>query len=93
MQNNIIKYAKVSKDRDVKKVDTFGVKFFDGDVETAIKQVIEETYSFKTPISINIEGENYNYFNMFALLNKKDLNKAIKTEFELYCNEKGYNLC
>lgn len=91
VQNNLIKYAKVSKDHDVKKVDSFGVKFYDNNVEEAIKQVIEETYSFKTPISINLESENYNYFNMFALLNKKDLSKAIKTEFDMYCNEKGFN--
>lgn len=91
VQNNLIKYAKVSKDRDVKKVDTFGVKFYDGSVNEAIKQIVEETYSFKNPISINLEGEIYNYFDMFALLSKKDLQKAIKTEFELYCSEKGYN--
>ena len=91
VQNNIIKYAKISKDRDVKKIDSFGVKFYDNDVETAIKQIVEETYSYKTPISINLESENYKYFNMFALLNKKDLSKAIRTEFDLYCNEKGFN--
>lgn len=33
----------------------------------------------------------YNYFNMFALLNKNDLQKAIKTEFESYCSDKKYN--
>ena len=91
VQNNLIKYAKVSKDRDVKKIDSFGVKFYDNNVEEAIKQIVEETYSFKTPISINLESENYKYFDMFALLNKKDLAKAIKTEFDLYCNEKGFN--
>lgn len=91
VQNNLIKYAKVSKDHDVKKIDSFGVKFYDNNVEEAIKQVIEETYSFKTPVSINLENENYNYFDMFALLNKKDLGKAIKTEFDLYCNEKSFN--
>lgn len=91
VQNNLIKYAKVSKDHDVKKVEAFGIKFFEGNVENAIKQIVEETYSFKTPVSINLTGENYNYFDMFSLLNKKDLQKAIKTEFDAYCNEKGYN--
>jgi membrane carboxypeptidase/penicillin-binding protein len=28
---------------------------------------------------------------MFALLSKKDLQKAIKTEFESFCADKGYN--
>ena len=33
----------------------------------------------------------YNYFQVFALLNKKDLPKAIQTEFEGYCADKNYN--
>ncbi len=33
----------------------------------------------------------YNYFDMFALLTKNDLQKAIKTEFDSFCSEKGYN--
>ena len=28
---------------------------------------------------------------MFALLSNKDLSKAIKTEFEMYCSDQGYN--
>lgn len=92
IQNNIIKYAKISKEHDDIKVDSFGVKFYDNDnINVAIKQVIEETYSYKTPISINLSEEIYNYFDMFALLNKKDLQQAIKTEFESYCTDKGYN--
>ncbi len=90
IEDNIIKYAKVSKDHDNLKVESFGVKFYEN-IDDAIKQTIEETYSYKTPISINITEETYNYFNMFALLNKKDLAKAIKTEFESYCADKGYN--
>lgn len=91
VQNNLIKYAKVSKERDMKKVEAFGVKFYEGNVEETIKQIVEETYSFKNPISINLVGENYNYFDMFSLLTKKDLQKAIKTEFDSYCIEKGFN--
>ena len=90
IEEHLIKYAKVTKDRDNIKVESFGVKFFDklGD---AISQVIEETYSQKTPISVNLSEEMYNYFDMFALLTKNDLQKAIKTEFESYCADKGYN--
>ena len=90
IENNIIKYAKVSKDHDNLKVESFGVKFYEN-LDDAIKQVIEETYSYKTPICINLTEETYNYFSMFALLNRKDLIKAIKTEFESYCADKGYN--
>lgn len=90
LENNIIKYAKVTKDRDIVKIESFGVKFYDN-IDKAIKQIIDETYSYKTPISINLSEEMYNYFNMFALLNKNDLQKAIKTEFDSYCAEKKYN--
>lgn len=90
IEDNIIKYAKVAKDHDDLKVESFGVKFYEN-MDEAIKQIIEETYSYKVPITINLTEESYNYFTMFALLNKKDLAKAIKTEFESYCADKGYN--
>lgn len=90
IEENLIKYAKVSKDHDNLKVESFGVKFYDK-LGPAIEQVIEETYSQKTPISINLSEEMYNYFDMFALLSKNDLQKAIKTEFESFCADKGYN--
>ena len=90
IEDNIIKYAKVTKNHDDLKVESFGVKFYEN-MDEAIKQIIEETYSYKVPISINLAEETYDYFSMFALLNKKDLAKAIKTEFESYCADKGYN--
>lgn len=90
IEPNIIKYAKVSKERDILTVESFGIKFYDrlGD---AIKQVISDTYSFKIPISINLSEESYQYFYMFSLLNKNDLKKAIATEFESLCAERGVN--
>ena len=60
-------------------------------MDEAIPQVIEETYSQKTPISVNLSEEMYNYYDMFALLTKNDLQKAIKTEFESFCADKAYN--
>ncbi len=90
VESNIIKYAKVSKEHEKIKVESFGVKFYDN-LEKTIDQIIEETYSYKTPISINLSEEVYNYFDMFALLSNKDLSKAIKTEFEMYCSDQGYN--
>lgn len=90
IEENIIKYAKISKDHDQIKVESFGVRFYDR-LEQTIKQIIEETYSYKTPISINLSDEMYNYFQIFSLLNKKDLPKAIRTEFEAYCADKNYN--
>lgn len=91
IEENIIKYAKVSKERDQIKVESFGVKFYDN-LDKTIQQIVEETYSYKTPISINLSEEMYNFFHVFALLNKKDLPKAIHTEFESYCADKNFNL-
>lgn len=90
IEEHLIKYAKVSKDRDKIKVDAFGLMFYDR-IGEAIEQIVQETYSQKTPISINLSEEMYNYFDMFALLTKNDLQRAIKTEFESYCSDKGYN--
>ena len=90
IENNLIKYAKVTKERENLKVDSFGVKFYD-QIGPAINQIISETYSYKTPISINLSEETYQYFYFFNLLNKTDLKRAIDTEFESYCYDKGYN--
>ena len=90
IESNVIKYAKVSKERETLKIESFGIKFYDQLGET-IKQIIAETFSYKTPISINLSEEVYNYFYMFNLLNKTDLKKAIETEFESYCFDKNLN--
>ncbi|MBR0428023.1 MAG: hypothetical protein IJK18_07495 [Clostridia bacterium] len=89
-EENLIKYAKVSKERDEMKVESFGIRFFE-DLTEEIEKIIEETYSFSTPISINLSNEKYLYFDIFSLLNKKDIEKTIQTEFESFCEEKNYN--
>lgn len=90
IEENLIKYAKVTKEREDLKVESFGIKFYDN-IGKAIEQIIAETYSYKIPVSINLSEEAYNYFYFFNLLNKNDLKKAIETEFESFCFEKGYN--
>ena len=90
IENNIIKFAKLSKDHDNVRIESFGMKFYDN-IDEAIKQVISETYSYKTPISVNLSDEKYTYADLFSLLNKKDLEKAVETEFDFYCSETGKN--
>lgn len=90
IDKNIIKYAKISREKDDLKVDAFGIKIY-SDFQETMDQIISETFSFKDPISVNISDEAYNYFYMSDLLNKKDLDKAIGTEFESLCVEKQYN--
>lgn len=91
VQKNLIKYAKVSKERSNFKVEAYGVKFYDGDIEKTIEQIVKETYSFQLPISINIGDEKYTYSNVFALLKAQDLEKAMDTEFEFFCNNNNLN--
>ena len=91
IEDNLIKYAKVSKDNNILKVEAFGVKTLDS-FEKNVEQIVEETYSYKTPISINSADENYNYFYLFNMLSQKDLDSMVKTEFEAKCAEKELNI-
>lgn len=90
IESNVIKYAKVTKEREALKIESFGMKFYEklGD---AVKQIISETFSYKIPITVNLSEDMYNYFYMFSMLNKNDLRKAIETEFESYCYDKSVN--
>ncbi len=90
IENNLIKYAKLTKENNIIKVDSFNMKFYDK-LDKALEQIISETYSYRTPISINLSGEQYNYFKIFSLLNKKDINSVISTEFESICYENQKN--
>ena len=90
IESNLIKYAKVTKDHELLKVESFGIKFYDK-LGEALEQIVSETFSYHIPISVNLSEEMYNYFYMFSLLNKNDLKKAIDTEFESYCYDKKIN--
>jgi len=89
LEKNLIKYAKLTKNNDDIKIDSYGIKFYD-DINKTIQKIVEETYSFNIPISINVSEEMYNYFEVFSGLTKRDMDIAINTEFELLCSEKGY---
>ena len=91
IQDNLIKYAKISKEHNNFKVEAYGVKFYDKDIEKTIEQIVKETYSYQVPISINIGKEKYTYANIFNLLKPQDLEKSIDTEFEFFCNNTNKN--
>ena len=91
IEDNLIKYAKVSEENNIRKVESFGIKFFDN-FDEAVNQIVEETYSFKTPIRINTEKPEFNFFEIFGMLNKKDREDIIKTEFENICLDKSTNV-
>jgi len=90
IDSKIIKYAKVTKDKNSTKVESFGLKIYDNLQET-INQIVSETFSYKVPISTNLANEEYHKMKVFSLLNQKDIGNVIKTEFENVCEEKNQN--
>lgn len=90
IDDNLIKYAKVSKEKDNYKIESSGTKFYE-DINQAIKQIVVETNSSKIPISTNITGESYDYFSFYSGIKEKDLDKSLGMEFEMQCAEKGVN--
>lgn len=90
IDKNLIKYAKVNRNKDILKIEAFNVETFE-DLEETLSKIIIETNSSKIPISINISKEMYNYFDVFAILEKKDITKSLDIEFEMLCNKKGYH--
>ncbi|MBO5413317.1 MAG: hypothetical protein J6A29_03315 [Clostridia bacterium] len=91
VQNNLIKYAKVSRENENIKIENYGVKFYEQDLPQTIEKIVDETFSYKTPISINISNEKYTNAEIFGLLNDADQKKSIKTEFDYFYNQAGKN--
>lgn len=90
IEKNIIKYAKVSSEKESIKIDAFGVKFYDR-LNEAMEQIMSETDSYSIPVSVNLSNESYQYFNILAILKGKDIEEVIKTEFESYCYDEKLN--
>ena len=67
IDNNIIKYAKLQKDKDSVKVEAYNVAFCEDDLESSIKRIISETYSYQIPVSINLSDEIYSTFDVFSI--------------------------
>lgn len=88
IENDVIKYAKIRKEKDLVKVEAFNVVFYE-DLKSTIRQIITETNSNKIPIVTNLSDETYNYFQISSLMNKQDMKKAIELEFDLLCDERN----
>ena len=90
ISNQVIKYAKVTKNNDQLDVASFGVKFYDN-LERDLQQIISETNSGNIPICIDTHNEKVNYFSIFGLLSKADTKRTIETEYETLCSDKHMN--
>jgi hypothetical protein len=90
IDDTMIKYAKVIKEKDSYKIDCFNIVFYDN-LSVALEQIINETNSSKLSICTNISKEKYGYLELFAGLTKQDIKSTVEIEFEMDCNEKGFN--
>lgn len=90
IEKNIIKYAKVSKDKNSLKINSYGINFYDN-LNKAIGQILDETSSNNIPVSINLSNESYNYFEVLSSLSEKDIRDSINTSFDIYCEENNIN--
>ena len=91
IDDGLIKYAKVQRDKDNVKVESFNVVFYE-DLEKELNKIISETGSNKIPICLNLRNEMYNYFEVLSMIQKKDRAQSIKIDFETLCDEKGLNV-
>lgn len=92
INDKFIRYAKVQKENNSFKVNSYGIKFYNSlDLKPAIRQLIQETNSSKDKISVNVKNEKYYFFDLFNLANQTYAQKAIMTEFESFCNENHMN--
>lgn len=88
IDDNVIKYAKVQKEKDELKVEAFNIVFYEN-LEKELNRIITETGSSKIPICFNVSHESYNYFDVIAFMKKKDRENSIKMDFSTLCVEKG----
>ena len=92
IDDKFIKYAKVQKEDNTFKVESYGINSYNNmDLDKRIAQIIQETDSSKIPISTDIQNEKYYFFNFFGVKNKTYAKEAIQTEFESFCTDNHIN--
>jgi len=89
---NLIKYAKMSKDKNspTMAIEAYGVKFYDVLTQT-INEIIQETKSSDNDISVCVTSEDYEKTESYKQLKAKERDEALKVEFEEICSRKGIN--
>lgn len=88
--NKVIKYAKLSTDKDQNiSVDSYGTKFITGEKRQVIQEIIKETVSTGVPMAINIEGAEYVKTEIFKKLSKNDIESVVQLEFEDLASKSG----
>ena len=92
IDDKFIKYAKVQKEDNTFKVESYGINSYNNmDLDKRIAQIIQETDSSKIPISTDVQNENYYFFNFFGVKNKTYAKEALQTEFESFSTDNHIN--
>ena len=66
IEDDVIKYSKVDKNKDILKIESYHVEFYEkSKIIQTLEKIVRETFSAKDTISINISNELYNFFEVF----------------------------
>lgn len=90
--DKIIKYAKLHMDKNKNvDVEASNVKYILGDVKEIIDEIIVETNSQNTPISINLLNEHHEKLEILKQISKNDISSMVGLEIEDVANKLGIN--
>lgn len=89
---NLIKYAKMSKDKNsnIMSIDAYGVKFYDVLSQT-LSEIVQETKSSEATVSVCLSSEDYENVDVFKSMKPKDRDALLTSEFESICASKSAN--
>ena len=89
---NLIKYAKMSKEKNAitMNIEAYGVKFYDVLTQT-IEEIIRETKSAEAEISVCLTSDFYQNTECFKTMNKKEKTSYLQSQFEELCQKDGTN--
>lgn len=90
--DKIIKYAKLHIDKNKNiDVEASNVKYVLGGIKEVIDEIIVETNSQNTPISINVLNEHHEYMDILKQISKNDISSMVELEIEDIANKQGIN--
>ncbi len=90
--DKIVKYAKLHMDKTKNvQVEVSNVKYVLGGIKEVIDEIIVETNSQNTPISINILNEHHENLEILKQISKNDISSMVDLEVEDIANRNGLN--
>ena len=88
---NLIKYAKMTKDKNSTNIVAYGIKFYDVMSQT-VTEIVQETKSKDSVISVSLTSDDYCETEVYRDMKKKDMNTYITTEFADICNKRSLSI-